>query len=91
MFKFPKKTLKVKSLMMFELNDEFKLNDATQAHRYGKVSACHAGDLGSIPGLGRSPGGRNGNPPQDSCFENSMDRGACWATVRGVVESDMTE
>ena len=44
----------------------------------GKDSACNAGDTGgagSIPGLGRSPGGGNGKPPQDSCLENSMDRG----------------
>ena len=40
----------------------------------GKESACNAGDLGSIPGLGRSPGKGNGNPLQDSCLENSMDR-----------------
>ena len=42
----------------------------------GKVSACNAGDLGSIPGWGRSPGEGNGNPLQYSCLENSMDRGA---------------
>ena len=41
----------------------------------GKVSACNAGDLGSIPELGRSPGEGNGNPLQYSCLENSMDRG----------------
>ena len=41
-----------------------------------KESASNAGDLGSIPGLGRSPGGGNGNPLQYSCLENSMDRGA---------------
>ena len=41
-----------------------------------KVSACKAGDPGSIPGLGRPPGGGNGNPLQDSCLENPMDRGA---------------
>ena len=41
----------------------------------GKVSACNAGDLGSIPGLGRSPGEGNGNPPWYSCLENSMDGG----------------
>ena len=40
----------------------------------GKTSACNAGELGSIPGLGRSPGERNGNPLQYSCLENSMDR-----------------
>ena len=38
----------------------------------GKESACNAGDLGSIPGLGRSPGEENGNPLQYSCLENSM-------------------
>ena len=41
----------------------------------GKVSACNAGDLGSIPVSGRSPGEGNGNPLQDSCLENPMDRG----------------
>ena len=50
----------------------------------GKASACNAGDLGSIPGLGRSPGEGNGNPPQCACLENPMDRGAWWATVHGV-------
>ena len=45
-----------------------------------KVSACNAGDLGSIPGLGRSPGEGNGNPLQYSCLENPMDRGAWGAT-----------
>ena len=39
-------------------------------------NAGDAGDQGSIPGLGRSPGGRNGNPLQYSCLENSLDRGA---------------
>ena len=51
-----------------------------------KESACSAGDLGSMPGSGRSPGGGNGNPLQYSCVENPMDRGACWATVHGVTE-----
>ena len=53
----------------------------------GKVSACNAGDPGSIPGLGRSPGGRNGNPFQYSCLENPMDGGAWWATVHVVTKS----
>ena len=56
-----------------------------------KASAFNAGDLGSIPGLGRSPGGGHGNSPHYSCLENPMDRGAWWATVCGVTESDMTE
>ena len=42
----------------------------------GKASACNAGDLGSIPALGSSPGEGNGNPLQYSCLENSIDRGA---------------
>ena len=46
-------------------------------------SACNAGDPGSVPGLGRSPGEWNDNPLQYSCLENSMDRGAWQATVRG--------
>ena len=47
----------------------------------GKESACNAGDQGSIPGLGRSPGKGNSNPLQHSCLVNSMDRGAWRATV----------
>ena len=57
----------------------------------GKESACNVGDLRLIPGLGRSPGKRNGYPLQYSCLENSMDRGAQWAIIHGVAESDMTE
>ena len=53
----------------------------------GKASACNMGDLGSIPGLGRSPGEGNDNPLQYSGLENSMDRGAWWATVHGVSKS----
>ena len=47
----------------------------------------NAGDLGSIPGSGRSPGEGNGNPLQYSCLENPMDGGAWWATVHGVAKS----
>ena len=57
----------------------------------GKTSASNVGDLGSIPGLGRSPGEGNGNLLQYSCLENPPDRGAWWATVHGVAkESDST-
>ena len=52
-----------------------------------KMSACNTGDLGSIPGSGRSPGEGNGNPLQDSCLENPMNREAWWATVHGVTKS----
>ena len=48
---------------------------------------ANAGDMGSIPGLGRSPEGGTGNPLQYSCQENPMDRGTWWATVLGVVKS----
>ena len=50
----------------------------------GKESACSAGDLGLIPGWGRSPGEGNGNPLQYSCLGNPMDGGAWQATVHGV-------
>ena len=57
----------------------------------GKESACNAGDLGSIPGSGRSPGEGSGYPLQYFCLEDPMDRGAWQATVHGVGELDMTE
>ena len=49
----------------------------------GKESAGNLGDLGLIPGLGRSSGEGNGNPLQNSCLENPMDREALWATTTG--------
>ena len=51
----------------------------------GKESNCNAGDPGLIPGSGKPPGVVHGNPLQYSCLENSMDRGAWWATVHGVI------
>ena len=63
------------------------LNSSFPGGSDGKASACNVGDLGSIPGLGRSPGERNGNPLQYCCLENPMDRGAWQATVHGVTKS----
>ena len=56
-----------------------------------KEPACNAGDPGSTPGLGRSPGEGNGNPLHYSCLENPMDRGAWGATVQRVSKSWTTE
>ena len=53
----------------------------------GKASACNVGDPSVIPGLGGSPGERNGNPLQYSCLKNSIGRGAWWATDHGVAKS----
>ena len=53
----------------------------------GKESACNAGDLGSVPGLGRSPGGGHGNLLQNPCLENHMGRGAWRAAVHRVTQS----
>ena len=53
----------------------------------GKESSCNAGDSGSIPELGRSPGEGNGYSLQYSCLENSLDRGACQAIVDRVTKS----
>ena len=55
-----------------------------------KNPPANAGDVGSIPGLERSPGEGNGNPLQYSCLENPMGRGTWQATVHGVAESDTT-
>ena len=52
-----------------------------------KESACNVGDLGSIPGSGRSPGEGHGNPLQYSCLENPLNRGAWWAMIHGITKS----
>ena len=55
--------------------------------KYLPANAGDTGDMDSIPGSGRSPGEGNGNPPQFSCLENLMDRGAWWTTVHGVTKN----
>ena len=57
--------------------------EASSADGNKTKPSCEAGDPGSIPGLRRFPGGGHGNSLQYSCLENSMDRGAWWATVLG--------
>ena len=60
------------------------LSDCFPCSSVGKESACNAEDLGSIPGLGGSPGKGNGNPLQYACLENPMDTGVWKVTVYGV-------
>ena len=75
------------------MSEQISLVDSSEVDTWiwavsvGKESACSAGDLGSIPRLGRSPGEGNGNPLQYSCLENFMDTGAWWAAVHGVAKS----
>ena len=65
---------------------------ASQVAQLVKNLPANAGDVGLVPGSGRSPGERNGNPLQYSCLGNSMDRGAWWATDHGVTKVlDMTQ
>ena len=67
--------------------DEFRRSIYSKGFTYGssgKESARNVGDLGSIPGLGRSPGGRHGNPLQYSCLEKPMDTEALWAIVHRI-------
>ena len=75
------------------MSEQISLVDSSEVDTWiwavsvGEESACSAGDLGSIPQLGRSPGEGNGNPLQYPCLENLMDRGAWWAAVHGVAKS----
>ena len=75
------------SAKLFERKEFYGINSCFSGGSEVKESAFNVGDLGSIPGLGRSPGEGNGNPLQYSCLENPMDRGAWWATVHGVTKS----
>ena len=78
-------------LTLFFFQGEFHITWGFPGDSDGKESACKAGDPGSIPGFGRSPGEGDGYPPQYSCLENPMDRGAWWATVHAVAESGTTK
>ena len=72
------------------LRVRIELNCKTSASQVAlvvKYPLANAGDVGSIPKSGRSPGEGNGNPLQYSCLENPMDRRAWWATVHGVTKS----
>ena len=84
---FPTQILKPLIMMSHRLDWSVFGSKGFPGGSAGKESACNAGDLGSIPGLGRSPGEGNGYPLQDSCLENSMDSGAWQATVHGVTKS----
>ena len=70
---------------------ELAASPVAQLVKKPPANAGEARDKGSIPGSGRYPGGGHGNPLQDSCLGNPMDRGAWRATVHGVTKSDMTE
>ena len=56
-----------------------------------KETACNVGDLGSVPGWGRSPGERKGYPLQYSCLGNPMERGAWWAAVHRVEKTQLSD
>ena len=71
-------------------NISIKLSPGFPGGSDGKESACNVGDPGSIPGLGRSPGGGHGNPLQCSYLENPMDRGAWQARLHRVAELNTT-
>ena len=70
--------------ILMSVVSEISHNGASFLAAPGKENAWNAGDPGSIPGLGRSPGEENGNPLQYSCLENSMDREVWQAIVHGV-------
>ena len=75
------------SILLWGTSFLFNITICVSGGSEGKESACSAGDLGSVPELRRSLGEGNGYLLQYSCLENSMDRGACLATVHGVAKS----
>ena len=72
-------------------NSSLKRTPSKKPDSDGKESTCNMRDLGSIPGLGRSPGEGNGNPLQYFCLENSVDRGAWQASLWGRKEMNTVE
>ena len=83
----PQAGMKMETEVGFEMYFGGKLDKGFPGGSDGKVSAYNAGDLGSIPGLERSPGEGNGNPLQYSCLGNPVDGGVWWATTHGVPKS----
>ena len=79
--------MKIKEIIRKHFFSTLNMTQGFLGGSNGKESACNAGDPGSIPGSGRSPGEENGNPLQYSCLGNPMDRGTWWATVHGVTTS----
>ena len=83
--------------VMFIVNEFYHVGGRIYTYTWGfpagavvenpPVNAGDTGDVGSIPGMGRSPGGGSGDPLQYSCLENPLDRGAWWATFHGVAKS----
>ena len=71
----------------FKFKLSYKVKNDFPGDSDGKESSCNAGDMGSIHGLGRSPGEGNGNPFQYPFLENPMDRGAWRASVQGIMKS----
>ena len=79
LFEFPVK--EKRSHLFAKLGQEHSKGKGFSSSSVSKEFACNAGDVGSIPGSGRSPGEEHGNPRQCSCLENIMDKGAWRATV----------
>ena len=84
------KTITQGSLRIFLISGWINKQQGFPGGSNGEESACDAGDLGSIPGSGRSPGEGNGNSIQYSGLENPMERGAWQAIVHGVAKSQTT-
>ena len=82
-FFFERKIARFGYILVFPIQEFIGKNTGFPGGSDSKESTCIAGDPGSIPGLGRSPGEGNGNPLQYSCLENSMKRGTWRAIVHG--------